>query len=289
MSAFPPKIKQLPIVRRLLRGLYDYHFSTASGWQRMFNGVYGSFEEAIASAPKTKGIGYNNPQSAMMYVNGYRIVNSSDYPILFWLKSLLPGSDCVFDLGGNVGISYYSYQKYLAYPEGLTWLVYDVPEVLRKGIDIAAKEQAKGLSFSGSLSDANGVDILLANGSIQFVERPLSELLRELREKPTHLLINKTPVREGSQFVTLQALGTAYCPYYIFNRKQFVDSITAAGYELVDSWLNDDLSCHIPLQAQHSVNAYSGFYFRKMDLPLPTISSNGVARQVTKTRDSADD
>jgi hypothetical protein len=50
MSAFPPKIKQLPIVRRLLRGLYDYHFSTAPGWQRMFNGVYSSFEEATTSA-----------------------------------------------------------------------------------------------------------------------------------------------------------------------------------------------------------------------------------------------
>jgi putative methyltransferase (TIGR04325 family) len=100
-----------------------------------------------------------------------------------------------------------------------------------------------------------------------------------MREKPTHLLINKTPVREGSQFVTLQTLGTAFCPYYIFNRRQFVDSIAAVGYDLVDSWLNHDLSCHIPLQAQHSVNAYSGFYFRRMDVPLPTISSNGFARR----------
>ena len=114
-----------------------------------------------------------------------------------------------------------------------------------------------------SMQRADGADILLASGSLQFVEQPLSEILRGLDEKPNHLLINKTPMREGEHFVTLHALGSAFCPYHVFNRTDFVNSICEIGYELVDSWGNAEVSCHIPLYPDHSVPAYSGLYFKK--------------------------
>jgi putative methyltransferase (TIGR04325 family) len=70
-------------------------------------------------------------------------------------------------------------------------------------------------------------------------------------------------MRDGEQFVTLQALGTSFCPYHIFNRQSFIGSIREIGYELIDSWDNAEVSCHIPLYPEHSVTAYSGLYFRR--------------------------
>jgi putative methyltransferase (TIGR04325 family) len=255
------RLRRTPFVREGLKSLYDYHFATAS--ERKFRGVYATFDEAAKMAPKTRPIGYDNPETAKMFVENYRIINPCDYPVLFWLKEALDGATSLFDLGGNVGISFYSYQKYVRYSSGLTWLVYEVPKVAEQGQQIATREQADGLAFTTSLERADGVDILLASGSLQFVEWSLSDLLRGLRDMPTHLIINKTPMREGAQFVTLQALGTAFCPYYIFNRTSFVRSICETGYELIDSWDNVELSCHIPLYPEHSVPAYSGLYFRR--------------------------
>lgn len=229
----------------------------------MFRGVYRDFDEAIAAAPKTKPIGYDHPEPAALYSKNYRIINPSDYPILFWLRCRLPECATIFDLGGNVGISFYSYQPYLSYSPVLNWIVYDVPAVTRQGEAIALKEVARGLSFSNNMQDAENVDILLANGSLQYLEKPFSESLAALRKKPAHLLINKVPLRDGLPFVTLQTLGSAFCPYRIFNREAFIHSICATGYELIDAWQNADLSCNIPLRPEYSVSAYSGLYFKR--------------------------
>jgi putative methyltransferase (TIGR04325 family) len=255
------RLRRAPLIREGLKSLYDVHFATAS--ERKFRGVYATFDEAAKMAPKTKPLGYNNPESATMFVENYRIINPCDYPVLFWLKDALDEASSLFDLGGNVGISFYSYQKYLTYPSNLSWIVYEVPKVAEQGRQIATKEKANGLAFTTNLESADGVDILLAAGSLQFVEQPLSEILCGLRDKPKHLIINKTPMRGGEQFVTLQALGTAFCPYHIFNRTTFISSICAIGYELIDSWDNAEVSCHIPLHPEHSVSAYSGLYFRR--------------------------
>jgi putative methyltransferase (TIGR04325 family) len=255
------RLRRTPLVREGLKSLYDYHFASAS--ERKFRGVYATFDEATKMAPKTRPIGYDNPETAKMFAENYRIINPNDYPVLFWLKEAMDGAKSLFDLGGNVGISFYSYQKYLQYPSNLAWIVYDVPEVTEQGQQIAAREKANGLAFTTNLERADGVDILLAAGALQFVEQPFSEILRRLREKPEHLIINKTPMRHGEQFVTLQALGTAFCPYHIFNRTTFVNSICDTGYELIDSWDNPEVSCYIPLYPEHSVPVYSGLYFRR--------------------------
>jgi hypothetical protein len=77
------RLRRAPFVRAGLKSLYDVHFATAS--ERTFRGVYSSFEEAAKMAPKTKPIGYDNPESAKMFVENYRIINPCDYPVLFWL------------------------------------------------------------------------------------------------------------------------------------------------------------------------------------------------------------
>ena len=44
---------------------------------------------------------------------------------------------------------------------------------------------------------------------------------------------------------------------------RLVESLKALGYELADSWTCPGLHCTITDSPKHSVNPYSGFYFRR--------------------------
>jgi putative methyltransferase (TIGR04325 family) len=230
-------------------------------WPGSYRGVFQSFAEARASAPGDK-LGFDHPELASLYDARMGRAFPSDYPVLFWLSLLLPRISSVFDWGGHVGISYYTYAKYLNFPEKLRWRVGEVPEIVKAGRALAGSRAATALSFTTEFADADGLDLLLANGSLQFVEAPLADLLRSLRQPPRDLIINKLPVYEGAAFVTLENTIHSYNPYRVGNRRAFVDSIVACGYSLEDSWENPDVSCHIPLHRDRSLSSYSGFYFR---------------------------
>ncbi|MDQ2899557.1 MAG: TIGR04325 family methyltransferase [Acidobacteriota bacterium] len=254
---------KIPPLIALHRAVNNRRFSRKSAWARMFRGVYGSFGEAIRAAPKNLPIGYDNTDAATFLIQDDWKVLPSDYPVMFWLARALPESMSVFDFGGYVGISYYSYKKYLNYLENLRWQVYDVPAVTRAGEELAARNQPSGLRFTNAFEDASDADILLACGSLQFVETPLSEKLVGLRQKPKHILLNKLPLYRGKTFVTLQNMGPAVCPYYVFNDEEFIGSIRDSGYDLVDRWENPEFGARIPFHPENSVERFSGLYFRR--------------------------
>jgi putative methyltransferase (TIGR04325 family) len=77
------------------------------------------------------------------------------------------------------------------------------------------------------------------------------------------VLINHTPVYQQETAVTLHATGTAFFPYYLFNRSQFVSTFTDLGYRLVDEWASPGPDCHMPLHSGYAVNSFSGFYFAR--------------------------
>jgi len=253
-AKFPPLIA-------LHRAVNNRRFSRKSAWARLFRGVYGSFSEAIAAAPKNLPVGYDNAAAAAFLIQEDWKVLPSDYPVLFWLARALPGSNSVFDLGGYVGISYYSYKKYLDYPERLQWRIYDVPAVIQAGEELAARNRCSDLCFTNRFEEAGRADILLACGSLQFVETPLAEKLAALGQKPKHIVINKLPLHSGKTFVTLQNMGPAVCPYYIFNDEEFIRSIRDLGYALVDRWENPEFGARIPFHPENSVERFSGLYF----------------------------
>ncbi len=186
----------------------------------------------------------------------------SDYPVLFWMKSLLRESTVVFDLGGGPGITFFVFQKYLAYPRGLMWKVCEVPAVAQRGTDLAKSRKADELSFTSNIEDAAGADVLLASGSLQFVETPLSLTLSKLTSKPPHLLINRTPLCEGTAYTTLNNYGKGICPYQVFSKAEFVKGFESLGYSLTDSWETPEYSCYIPFHPERAVRAYSGMYFK---------------------------
>jgi putative methyltransferase (TIGR04325 family) len=252
-----------PRLQRVLSPFYRRYFGRAVGRRRLFRGIYPDFAGAMNAIPNNRQIGYNNPTSARHVAYERHFVSPYDYPVLFWLERLLKPGTVIFDWGGNVGISYYAWRGHLTYPSGLTWVINDVPAVLDLGRQIAEQEEAPGLSFTESLDCLGAADILLSAGAMQFVEMPFTTL-QSLGPLPRHVLLNKLPVYDQPSAVTLQNIGPAICPYHLFNRAEFIRTFETPGYELIDTWQNPGLGCFVPFYPDHSIGAFTGFYFRSL-------------------------
>ncbi len=244
-----------------LDNLYDRVGSFASP----FRGVYDSWAAAQRAIPAGQRVGYNHAEAVSMYTKYLEKIRPSDYAALFWMKSVIEESSSVFDLGGNIGLAYYAFRRYLNYPSNLRWTVCDLPEIVQAGRDLARERNVTGLAFTEDFCDAEGADILLTTGTLQYMQTPLSEILSPLGSKPKHLLVNRTPLYEGDTFHTVQYLPPMSLIYRVFNREVFIDSILALGYELVDSWDIAEPSCGrcvIPFHPDRAIHAYTGLYFK---------------------------
>ncbi len=248
-----------PPVKRLLQRVYDSYFAGVSGDVRLFSGIYPDFAAAQAAAPGGRPLGYDNPASAMRLAEERHHIFDCDYPMLYWAERLFPQIRRVFDLGGNVGISYYAWRRYLSYPEGLDWLVCDVPAVVAAGERIARGEAAPGLRFTTETTELAGTDLLISAGVLQFLGHPFA-LFDQAGALPRHVLLNKTPLYEREDAATLQTMGTAFNPYHLFNRAGFFARFVQLGYRLVDTWTNPGMGARIPFHSAYDVPAFSGCY-----------------------------
>lgn len=248
------------IAKRLrLAAAYDFVGTLKSP----FRGVYDNWEEAARALPKGSKEGYNHPELASMYLNFTERIRLSDYPVLFWLRSIISSSASVFDLGGNVGLEYYAFQKYLQYPPQLRWIVCDVPHIAQYGRELAEKRCARYLEFTSDFQRADGADILLTAGSLQCIEDSLDSILSGLARKPRYLLINRIPLYDGPAYYTLRALPPTMLIYKVFNRTQFIKTLQSLGYELIDQWPISEASCGkcaIPGRPDKSIESYTGMF-----------------------------
>lgn len=256
-------IKKVPIVS----DYYNYYWIFPKKITAC-RGIYSSFTEALQAVPSEKLAGYNQPiisqhQSVAQLTacSEIGVFNSIDYPVLLWLKSAFADSSTVFDLGGNVGLAYYAYRRFLDYADNLQWLVCEIPEIVKAGKKIAIERDIKNLSFTTDFAKADGTEILLTCGTLQYLDETLPELIARLKVKPKHLLIHHVPFYDGESFTTIQNIGYTYCPYKIQNQKEFVSSLISLGYKQIDSW-TIYRSFSIPFHPDRSVSSYYGFYFQ---------------------------
>jgi putative methyltransferase (TIGR04325 family) len=229
---------------------------------RYCQGVFQTFREARAAVPPWSLVGYDNQVIAKKYEYSLDSVKPSDYPILFWLRPLLPEVRSVFDFGGNLGLSYYSFQKYLRFPADLRWVICDVPAVLEAGREVALQRNATNLEFTADFARADRCDAFISSGTLQYVEEELALLLSRLHDKPRHLLISRVPLSDHATFFTVQNIGDTRCPYRIANRQEFVASLQRLGYSLADTWLCPDVTCRILFRPSRRIRNYTGMYFR---------------------------
>ena len=225
-------------------------------------GVYATWEDARSAIPNDRKMGYDHPEMTSLYMEYLDKVRPSDYPVLFWMKSAIGEVSQVFDLGGNLGLAFYSFKKYLDYPDDLQWTVCDLPEIIGLGSKLAKDRNAERLKFTQAYEDADGAGIFLTAGTLSFMETDLGTILSQLQVKPRHLLINRAPLYDGETFYTLRYLPPIMAVYRVFNKTQFIDSILVNGYRLVDEWKIPDGTLVIPFRPDKAVKAYTGLYFR---------------------------
>jgi putative methyltransferase (TIGR04325 family) len=250
---------------RLAKDAYSYLAFTRRGGQ--FRGVFENFDQAEAAVPSGRRIGYDHEDLAREYQATLNLrLESFDYPILFHLDRIIGRCRVVLDFGGNIGIHYLRYRRYLRLAD-VKWIVLDLPAITTAGREACA--DIPSIAFINDVAELNEpqIDILLASGSMQYLASPRLLLQRMISDgiRPLHILINRLPLYDGPQFVTLQNGGLVYYPQYVFNRKEYIKTITNLDYNLIDIWANAADSCIIPFHPEMSVRAYTGLYFSKKD------------------------
>jgi putative methyltransferase (TIGR04325 family) len=234
-----------------------------------FRGVYENFRQAEATVPRWKKIGYNHEDLAREYQADLNLrLESFDYPILFHLDRIIGRCRIVFDFGGNLGVHYLRYRRYLKL-EDVKWIVLDLPEIIKVGRETCT--DLPNVSFIKDIAEFNEpqIDIFLASGSMQYIASP-DLLLQKMIDngiRPAHILINRLPAYDGPQFVTLQNGGLVYYPQYVFNREIYIRAIANLDYELIDIWDDTADSCLIPFHPERSIRAYTGLYFSQTAKP----------------------
>jgi len=256
-------VESLPVVS----DYYAYHWLFPRR-VNAFRGLYSSFDEALKAVPPHTLTGYNHAElhDAPVRLNctqaDMETLNPIDYPVLVWLRKAFEDSSTVCDLGGNTGNSYYAFRRYIPYPENVQWTICDLPEAVKSGEAMRQRTHCPGLSFTTDLATVENAEIFLTCGTIQYMNASLPDFLGHLKNRPRHLIVQRVAFYEGEEYFTLQNIYGIYVPYKIMNDANFVASLAALGYELVDRW-SIDRPCVIPFHPDRFVKGQSGMYFRQ--------------------------
>jgi putative methyltransferase (TIGR04325 family) len=263
---------QLPGVRLLSRPLYRHIFRRpVRGMNNLYYGVFDNFaaakQQANALSTQRLPSTYNVESAGRMYRGQLQQPHVSDYAAMFWLQRMLnEGARKVFDLGGHIGLAYYIYEHLMNLPADIDWCVHDVPLVMQTGREWAREHDPSGrLRFANDLSQADGCDLLISSGALQYMDYSLPELLQRLRVQPTHVLVNRTPMHPNKRYFTLQNLGIAICPYRVESIEQTIDEMHHLGYTLQGRWDLLDRHLRIPFHRGYAIDRYYGFYFKQTE------------------------
>ncbi|HEY4817348.1 MAG TPA: methyltransferase, TIGR04325 family [Candidatus Acidoferrum sp.] len=228
-----------------------------------FRRVFPSFTVAQACASNYIPAGHEHPDEIRFHTSIAETVRESDYPVLFYLAPLAPELRQVFDLGGNVGNLFYSYQTKIDFPPALLWTVYDLPSKKPLGEKLASERAETRIRFADTLAEASGSDVFVASGSLHYFEKPLHEILRSLEDPPKHVFVNRTPLSIGPDFITVQDNRSYLVPCKLHNRTTLITGMQALGYTLQSEWPVHERRLPVPTHPDLCTRTYSGFYFRK--------------------------
>jgi putative methyltransferase (TIGR04325 family) len=256
-------VEGLPDGNRLMRRVATWPITAPIlnamlGYLRVFD----SLSEAVAAArPYAEG-GHENAEHAKLLMSLAEVPRPSDYAAFFHMRGLILDGAKILDFGGSIGNLFYLYDRYLNLPPDCIWLVFELPAWVELGQNVATKRGESRLRFTRKWEDATGAELLIASGSLRYFDTPLSQMVSGLPEKPSHILINRTPLINGPTKATVQDGGTHRVGCVLYNRTEFVTAFEAIGYEVVDSWKAWELSLKVVGKPEYSALPYSGFFFR---------------------------
>lgn len=229
---------------------------------RRFRGVFGSYHEAIASVRFGLHAGYNNDDVVDICFEEMCKILPGDARVLTWLDCVLSQVKCILDAGGHMGTKYRAFRDPLYLDNKVAWIVWDTPAAVRAGRRRARADGLSALSFVDTVAEAPPVDLMLCSGLLQYLDIPFPDLIRQLVTKPRHLILNKVATRDGPTVVLLERIGNAEVPYQIRDREEFIHTLIALGYDIVDEWVLPELSHVIEDNPQLGASVSRGYYAR---------------------------
>jgi putative methyltransferase (TIGR04325 family) len=257
-------VKRAPLVKTFLQLRDRKRFLSEEGYASHY-GVYGSFDEARSSVPPSSE--FDQDELASEYSDRLVRVFPYDYPMILWLdRALRDGARSILDVGGNVGVHYFAYQKFIEYPAKLRWAVCEVPAMVAAGQKLSRAHGTVALEFTSDFSpgEVEQADVLISAGSLHYIEAPrLEDLLAGARQRPRHLLLNKLPLYDGDEFVSLQNIRRGFAPHYVWNRARFLRALQLQNYQVIDEWQVLERHFWLPGHPKKSFGAYSGVYLRR--------------------------
>jgi putative methyltransferase (TIGR04325 family) len=228
-----------------------------------FRRVFSSFAAAQACASKYIQAGHEHPDEIRFHTSIADTVRESDYPVLFYLAPLARELRHVFDLGGNVGNLFYSYQTKIDFPSMLSWTVYDLPMKKPVGERLASQRAETRIRFTDTLAEASGSDVFIASGSLHYFEEPLPEILHALEHLPKHVFVNRTPCSLGPDLITIQDNRSYLVPCKLHSHAALIAGMQALGYDLQAEWPVHERRMPVPTHPDLCTRTYSGFYFQR--------------------------
>ena len=229
-----------------------------------FSGVYDSRAAALAVLPDAARAGYDNAEIADVSFDWMCQRAAWDYPVLYWLKTIAGEGATILDAGGHLGTKYIAFSGVWDMSR-VNWVVYDTPGI----IAAAQTRQQTGklpaeITFTDELDVLPVCDVLLASGLIQYLDMPFADFLDRLPQKPSYILVNKLPLRDGDGFFTLERIGQARVPYQIRGKAEWAADLADLGYEVVDQWDIEGLSHSIATHPWLGRNASVGYCLRRV-------------------------
>ena len=233
--------------------------------RKHMTGAYPDVATALANVPRGALAGYDHKEVVDVNLEKMSEVVEWDYPVIFWLGRILAahgGPLGLLDAGGHVGTKFIAFRRLLDLSQ-VDWAVHDLAPMVRAGRNMASElGLGPNLSFVDAVSDAGPRDLLLCSGLLQYLDRPLSQLVAEMPSPPRHIVLNKVAVRDGPTVVTLEKAGPSYLPYQIRNRRGFESELDALGYTVLDSWEIAALSHKIDSHPELGFSTSAGYVLR---------------------------
>ena len=224
-----------------------------------FAGAYGSVAEALAAVPPGQLAGYDHEAATEVAFEAMIQVQLWDYPVLFWLDRVLKPGMTVLDAGGHLATKHTAFGRLLNL-SGITWAVQDLPAIVRRGRRLQAEGHLPAhLQFHEDPADCPAPDVLLASGLLQYLDRPLAELVGRLARRPSVILLNKVATRDGPEVVTLERIGATRVPYRIRDHAQFRRELDTLGFHLADEWVIPELGHRIATHPALGSSTSRGF------------------------------
>ncbi|MCO5090976.1 methyltransferase, TIGR04325 family [Bosea sp. (in: a-proteobacteria)] len=220
------QVRQSDVLNELFRIGYGRHW-----------GCFETKAEAVAFLAGRPRADYDDDDIVQINLEAFKTVQAFDWPVMFFMERLIEGGflRTVTDFGGHVGVKYYAYGAYLAYPEDLIWQVVDVPAVCRQGVG-QRPAWASALSFHRTLGETVPCDLLLCSGSLQYADLSLPQVVAELAGFPRSVIVNKVALARSGGFFTLESFGRGRMPYRVLGENELDDIRDSLGYALQARW-----------------------------------------------------